>query len=264
MFEDKSKDGKERRFCWHFEIDHKFSPGEDLDAWEESLGVKIDDAISDGDTSAVYVGLNDEAPTLHIYFYGTRKLSGKQSIWVDDEATEYDEDCDDVWENEAVTFEDLIKDLTGSDMTKSSFQINPRYCMYWVETEEHDEDWFVVAEDEIAACEYFDEYEGMESEDEMPFSGTYTDWRIPEEFVDANAKLFENGPFHPQKDLIELCGGRFIREQQPQVVEFQTEGQEPEHYVEGYRDHMIAQMHDDQFEARGQGRINGTDPRTVN
>ena len=40
-----------------------------------------------------------------------------------------------------------------------------QYNLYWVATDDHDEDWFVVAEDEFLAMDFFENYEGYDPGD---------------------------------------------------------------------------------------------------
>jgi hypothetical protein len=113
--------------------------------------------------------------------------------------------------------------------------------LYWVETEDHHEDWFVVARSERRAARWHERAEGYED-------------------GDARARLVAGIPRHleakegwPSHELLEACGARILRSDTPRVVEI-----EGERYVEGQLEHEIRQREDDRFEARYQGRPNGT------
>lgn len=115
--------------------------------------------------------------------------------------------------------------------------------LFWVETEDHDEDWFVVANSEAEATEFFVEDEGYDPEDAtarevMP---------LPESRSDPIG--------WPSDELLLACGAKFVSDE-PRVVLLKGET-----FMEGALEFAIRTAHDNAFEAAGQGRPNGT-PRS--
>ncbi len=119
--------------------------------------------------------------------------------------------------------------------------------LYWVETDDHDEDWFIVGETRLEA-EHF--HEGAEGYDPGDAQATLV-VPVPKE-QDA-----ETG--WPSEGLIEACGGKWLREETPRVVEIAGR-----RFCEGLLEHEICQLSDDVFESHGQGRPNKTERRTKN
>jgi hypothetical protein len=113
--------------------------------------------------------------------------------------------------------------------------------LYWVETADHHEDWFVVARSERRAERFHEKAEGYEPGD------AYAIFVVP---IPTNLEAPEGWPSH---EFLEACGARIQREETPRVVEI-----EGRRFVEGYLDHEIQRIVDDRFEARGQGRPNRT------
>jgi hypothetical protein len=119
--------------------------------------------------------------------------------------------------------------------------------IYWVETEDHDEDWFIVAATSQEA-EIF--HEGAEGYDPGDARANLV-VPIPES-LDA-----ETG--WPSDELLEACGGKWLRRETPRVVEFGGR-----RFCEGLLEHEICQLRDDVFESQGQGRPNKTERREKN
>lgn len=116
--------------------------------------------------------------------------------------------------------------------------------LYWVETEDHDEDWFVVAHDEQQAAAFHENSEGYESGDALAtFIVSVPDWLA----VEAG---------WPSDEVLEACGAKILRPETPRVVEIGGQ-----RFCEGTLEHEILQLSDDRFEARGEGRPNKTEPR---
>jgi hypothetical protein len=113
--------------------------------------------------------------------------------------------------------------------------------LYWVETADNTEDWFMVARTEEAACVYHEDYEGFNRNDAFA------------KFVVVVPENVQSRPGHPSKKVIEACGGKFLRNVTPRVVELA--GCE---YCEGALEHAVRQRADDLFEKQGKGRPNGT------
>jgi len=118
--------------------------------------------------------------------------------------------------------------------------------LWWCWTEDHHEDWFVVAGHGFDAVGFFEEHEGY-AEGDVQAEGLLT---LPEEYQDEK---YVGWPSH---ELLVACGAKLVREETPRVVELQGE-----RYVEGMLEHQILQVTDDRFERNGRGRPNRTQPR---
>lgn len=70
--------------------------------------------------------------------------------------------------------------------------------LFWVETEDHDEDWFVVARSAAAACEFFEAYEGYDHGDATAF--------VVLEQIEVAAET----PEHPSLDDLRAWGGEVL------------------------------------------------------
>ncbi len=123
-----------------------------------------------------------------------------------------------------------------------------KLLLWWCSTEDHHEDWFVVAKDAIAAARLFERYEGYGKGDAEARDVT----TLPAEYQDQK---YVGWPGH---ELLIACGAKVVREETPRVVEFQGE-----RYVEGMLEHQILQVTDDHFEKTGRGRPNRTRPGRI-
>ena len=118
--------------------------------------------------------------------------------------------------------------------------------LYWATTEDHHEDWFIIAESEEAAARFHEEYEGYNTGDAVAdFVLT-----IP---VNKMGPNLEKG--WPTNELLEACGGKFLSDEDTRVVKFGLKT-----YCEGQLEGLVRQFDDEIFEARGQGRPNQTPP----
>ncbi len=113
--------------------------------------------------------------------------------------------------------------------------------LYWVTTEDHDEDWFVVAGNARQAENFHEDYEGYDRGDAV--AEKVLD--IPEN-IDA-----EKG--HPSTELLQELGATFLEEGPTRIVEINGRK-----YCEGMLEAMIMSLQDDQFEEKGMGRPNET------
>jgi hypothetical protein len=113
--------------------------------------------------------------------------------------------------------------------------------VYWVETADHHEDWFVVARSARRAARWHEKAEGYLGGDAVAI------FVVP---VPTSLEAKEGWPSH---ELLEACGARFERSETPRVVEI-----EGRRFVEGYLEHEILQLLDETFEALGRGRPNET------
>ena len=113
--------------------------------------------------------------------------------------------------------------------------------LYWCETIDHDEDWFIVASSAKEAKRMHEDIEGYRRGD----ARARLIVRIPKEL---------NPPVgHPTHELLYSLGAVFLSEGVPRVVQFGATV-----YQEGGMDAVIERISDDQFEALGQGRPNKT------
>ena len=126
-------------------------------------------------------------------------------------------------------------------------QRSKRLNLYWVETDDHDEDWFVVAETEKKAATFHERSEGYGPGDALALFVV----PVPER-VGAEAGW-------PSLELLEACGATVLRHETPRVVEILGQ-----RYCEGQLEHEILQRSDDAFEANGKARLNKTSPRAMN
>jgi hypothetical protein len=73
--------------------------------------------------------------------------------------------------------------------------------LYWCETDDHDEDWFVLARNEDDATEFFEEFEGF---DEGEAKATFV-CELP-----ASELGRYRGTAWPNNDTLVACGGEFL------------------------------------------------------
>jgi hypothetical protein len=118
-----------------------------------------------------------------------------------------------------------------------------RLMLWWCWTEDHHEDWFVVAGRGVAAVGFFESAEGYGKGD-VRAEGLRI---LPEEYQD------EKYVGWPSPELLAACGAQVIREETARVVELQGE-----RYVGGMLEHQILQVTDDEFERQGRDRPNRT------
>lgn len=114
--------------------------------------------------------------------------------------------------------------------------------LYWVQTADHLEDWFMVAQDMHEAARLHEEFEGYES----PYAEAEEIMAIPEEL--------EAEPGWPSEELLLALGARYKRNDGIRVVEIDGRT-----YCEGMLENTLRTLDDDLFEARGDDRINGTE-----
>ena len=118
--------------------------------------------------------------------------------------------------------------------------------LYWVETADHAEDWFIVARSKRRAARWHESAEGY---------GVGDAWAS---FVLPIPGELEAEEGWPSQELLEACGARFERSETPRTVEIAGK-----RFVEGYLEHEIRQLDDELSEALGRGRPNQTSPRSV-
>jgi hypothetical protein len=113
--------------------------------------------------------------------------------------------------------------------------------LYWCETPDHDEDWFIVASSAKEACRIHEDQEGYDED----YARATLVSRIPAALVPVTE--------WPSRELLEALGGVFLSDSTPRVVQF---GQKV--YAEGGMDAVLRRLEDDQAEVLGQGRPHGT------
>lgn len=124
----------------------------------------------------------------------------------------------------------------------------PAWKLYWCTTEDHDEDWFVVARSNREARRFHEDVEGYGPGD----ADAVLVMRFPAELQAAAAA--EAG--WPSLKFLRECGGEILRSESPRVVRF---GERV--FSEGMLDHELMELEDDRAEARGDGRPHGTQRR---
>lgn len=113
--------------------------------------------------------------------------------------------------------------------------------LYWVTTDDHDEDWFIVASSSQSACKAHEDREGYNPGDAR---------------AEAIVEIPENVPAEPgwpSEELLRSLGAEVLHDGQPRVVEI--DGRK---FCEGMLESRLNEIVDDEFEARGQGRLNQT------
>jgi len=119
--------------------------------------------------------------------------------------------------------------------------------LYWVTTEDHEEDWFVVANDPVEAANFHENADGYDEGDAT------AEWitEIP------NGVKADVG--WPSDDILLSCGAKFLREDTPRVVEIAGRK-----LSEGMLEYALRELQDDMFEELGEGRPNKTEPGSDN
>ena len=113
--------------------------------------------------------------------------------------------------------------------------------LFWITTEDHDEDWFIVAPSSIEASQYFENFEGYDPGDAKA-----------EEILD----IPENVPAEtgwPSDELLLAVGAKFLLNDQSRVVEIA--GMK---YCEGMLEATLNEINEDLFEEYGDERLNKT------
>ena len=113
--------------------------------------------------------------------------------------------------------------------------------LYWCETMDHDEDWFIVAPSAKEAKRMHEDSEGYERGDARAMLVL----RIP--------KALASSVGYPSHDLLRSLGAVFISEETPRVVQIGSRV-----YQEGGMEAVVRRVRDDWAEAWGKGRPNKT------
>ena len=113
--------------------------------------------------------------------------------------------------------------------------------LYWVTTEDHDEDWFIVASSAEEASKFHQDAEGYDPGDA---------------FAEEIMGIPENIPTKtgwPTEELLVSVGAKFISNPSARIVEI--DGRK---FCEGLLAGTIDELNDDIFEEMGYGRPNET------
>ena len=113
--------------------------------------------------------------------------------------------------------------------------------LYWVTTEDHDEDWFIVASSQKEAVSLHENFEGYD-----PGDATAEEILEIPETMDVEAGW-------PSKELLSALGAKFLTTGLVRVVEINGRK-----FCEGMMEEIITTLNDDMFELIGQGRVNKT------
>ena len=113
--------------------------------------------------------------------------------------------------------------------------------LYWATTEDHSEDWFIVASNVREAARL---HENMEGYDKGEAAAELV-LDIPENII------VEKG--WPEEELLEILGAKFVERCSIRVVEISGRK-----YCEGLLESTIRSLDDDVFESLGQERVNET------
>ena len=114
--------------------------------------------------------------------------------------------------------------------------------LYWVTTEDHDEDWFVVAESSREAARFFEDFEGYDPGD-----------AVAEAVLDIPGDVRAEMGWPPD-ELLEALGASALTSDGTRVVEIGGR-----RFAEGLLEETLRSLDDDLFEASGKDRINRTD-----
>ena len=113
--------------------------------------------------------------------------------------------------------------------------------LYWVTTEDHYEDWFVLAPSPVEATQYFENYEGYNPGDAEA-----------EEILGISDDLqVEKG--WPSRELLETLGFKYLSDDNTRVIEFYGRK-----FVEGAMEAIINKINDDLIEEYRGERPNKT------
>ncbi len=113
--------------------------------------------------------------------------------------------------------------------------------LYWVTTEDHAEDWFIVATNPEEAATFHEEMEGYDPGD-----------ATAEMILELPKGLVANTGW-PSDDVLQSCGANILAKGPTRIVEIGDRK-----FCEGLIESTIRTLDDDIFEALGEGRPNRT------
>lgn len=115
----------------------------------------------------------------------------------------------------------------------------PKFKLYWIETDDHGEDWFVMARNAYAARRHFEAVEGYDRGDS----------RATEVLI-----LGEEGRTGwPTLEELVALGFEVLRAKTPRVLVYNGV-----RYAEGVMEYSLRVHDDNLLESMGKGRPNGT------
>lgn len=116
----------------------------------------------------------------------------------------------------------------------------PKFKLYWIETADHCEDWFVVSRTAREGRRFFEEMEGYHRGDSRSTL--------------VKTLGNEGKTWWPTLDELRQYGLKILRAETPRVAVY-----EGVRYAEGILEHSMRVGHDNLLEAVGRGRPNKTD-----
>jgi hypothetical protein len=128
--------------------------------------------------------------------------------------------------------------------------------LYWVTTDDHCEDWFIIASSEAEAANWFEQNEGYDKGDATAQRILDIPASIQLETMDD--EYADGWPGWPSEDILITLGATFISHDSPRVVEISGR-----RFCEGLLEEIIRGFDDDKFESLGQGRPNGTNKASL-
>ena len=113
--------------------------------------------------------------------------------------------------------------------------------LYWVTTEDHHEDWFIVASSKKEASKLHEEFEGYN----FGSASSKEILSIPDNIPVV--------PGWPSEEILLSVGAKFIKEDEPRIVEINGK-----QFAEGMLEAHIKELDDNIFESLGKKRLNQT------
>jgi hypothetical protein len=113
--------------------------------------------------------------------------------------------------------------------------------LYWVTTEDHCEDWFIVANSANEAAKFHEQMEGYDLGDAT--AETVLD-------IPVNIGAIEGWP---SNELLESLGAIFVEDSNIRVVEISGRK-----YCEGLLESTLRTLDGEKFKSLGEGRLNET------
>ena len=113
--------------------------------------------------------------------------------------------------------------------------------LYWVTTEDHHEDWFIIASSKKGASKLHEDFEGYD----FGSASSQEILSIPENIpVEAG---------WPSEEILLSVGAKFIKKNEPRIVEINGK-----QFTEGMLEAHIKELDDNIFELLGEKRFNQT------
>ena len=113
--------------------------------------------------------------------------------------------------------------------------------LYWVTTEDHHEDWFIIASSTKEASKLHEEFEGYD----LGSASAQEILSIPDNIpVEAG---------WPSEDVLFSVGAIFTKEDEPRIIEINGK-----QFAEGMLEAHLKELDDNIFELLGEKRLNQT------